>query len=136
MCFSLAVSAVSSFFAQVIGFYLFFICLAMIVQAQRFKKIMTEVLSHPGSLFICGATNILFALVVLVPHNLWVADWQVLITVIAWLALLKGLATLFFPEMFVSMFKNLMNKTGYHVWTWLWLLVSLYLIWMGLATSS
>ncbi|MBF8263965.1 MAG: hypothetical protein HW387_1630 [Parachlamydiales bacterium] len=136
MCFSLAVSAVSSFFAQVIGFYLFFICLAMLLQPQRFKKIMTEVLAHPASLFVCAATNILFSLVVLVPHNLWVANWQVLITIIAWLALLKGLVTLFFPERYVNMSKNLMSKQSYQVWTWVWLLIALFLVWMGLSTNT
>ena len=98
MCYSLSLTTVSSFFAQVIGFYIILMCLSMLLQPERFKKIMTTVLGHPASLFICSATNIIFALVILTPHNVWVASWPLLITLIGWLALVKGVGCLFFPE--------------------------------------
>lgn len=135
MCLSLSLASVSAFFAQVIGFYLIFICLSMLLQPQRFKKIMTEVLGHTASLFICSATNILSALVILVPHNIWVASWPLLITLIGWLGLIKGVFSLFFPEKYIEMTKNLLNKTGYQIWTGFWLLLGIYLAWMGIAQS-
>ena len=135
MCMSLSLSALSIFFAQVIGFYILFMSLSMLLQQQRFKKIMTDILGHQASLFICGTLNILFGLVILVPHNMWVAGWPVLITMIGWLTLLKGAATLFFPERYIKLAKNLMDKTGYQIWCWVWLLIGIYLIWMGYAQN-
>lgn len=135
MCYSLSLTTVSSFFAQLIGIYLVLICLSMLIQPERFKKIMNIVLGHPASLFICSATNILFALVILIPHNIWVASWPLLITIIGWLTLLKGILGLFFPEKYVKLSLKLMEKSGYQIWTWIWLLISLYLVWMGISVS-
>lgn len=135
MCLSLSLSAVSAFFAQIIGFYLIFMCLAMILQPQRFKKTMTDLMSHPASIFICSTMNILFGLFILVPHNMWVAGWPLLITLIGWLVLLKGIAGFMFPEKYINMAKNLISKTGYQIWAWVWLLIGLYLVWMGLSVS-
>lgn len=132
MCYSLSLMTVSSFFAQVIGFYIILMCLSMLLQPERFKKIMTTVLGHPASLFICSATNIIFALVILTPHNVWVASWPLLITLIGWLALVKGIGCLFFPEKYVKIAVSLMKKPTFQIWTWIWLLIGLYLVWMGL----
>jgi hypothetical protein len=131
----MSLSSLSAFFAQVIGFYLIFMCISMLLQPQRFKKIMTDLLGHSASLFICGAMNILFGLIILVPHNIWVTGWPVLVTIIGWLTLAKGAITFFFPEKYLKLAKNLMDKTGYQIWSWIWLLIGLYLVWMGLAQS-
>jgi uncharacterized membrane protein len=135
MCYSLTIATVSSFFAQLIGFYLVLICLAMLLQPERFKKMMNIVLGHPASLYICSATNIIFGLTILIPHNIWVASWPLLITIIGWLTLLKGVFSLYFPEKYLKMFVKLMEKPGYQIWTWFWLFIGLYLAWMGLAQN-
>jgi len=135
MCYSLSIATVSSFFAQLIGIYFVLICLSMLVYEDRFKKIMNNIMGHPASLFICSATNIIFALVILIPHNIWVASWPLLITLIGWLTLLKGIIGLFFPERYVKMSMDLMEKTGYKIWTWIWLLIGLYLVWMGFSVN-
>jgi uncharacterized membrane protein len=135
MCYSLSLATVSSFFAQVIGIYLVLICLSMLIHPERFKKIMDVIVSHPASLFICGVTNIIFGLVVLIPHNIWVASWPILITIIGWLAFLKGVVTLFFPEKYSKIVGKMFKKPGYHIWTWIWLLIGIYLVWMGLAQN-
>lgn len=131
MNFSTTHLTVSSFFAQVIGIYLILICLAMLLQHHRFKKIMTEIIGHPASMFICSATNIIFAVVILVPHDLWVANWHVLITIIGWLTLIKGVAGLYFPDKYAEICKKFMATRGYQIWTWIWLLIGLYLVVMG-----
>jgi len=131
MCYSLSLTTVSSFFAQVIGFYLIFICLSMLLHPERFKKIMTAIQTHPASLFLCSALNIIFALTILTPHNIWVTGWPLLITLIGWRTLAKGVLSLFFPEKFVKMTAYLMKKNTFKIWTGIWLLIGLYLAWMG-----
>lgn len=132
MNYSVTLATVSSFFAQLIGFYLVLICVSMLLQPERFKKIMNTVLGHPASLFICSAINIIFALAILIPHNIWVAGWPMLITLIGWLTLLKGVFGLYFPEKYLKMIVKLMEKPAFQIWTWFWLLIGLFLAWMGL----
>lgn len=135
MCYSLSINAVSAFFAQVIGFYLIFMCLAMLLRPQAFKKVMTDLMSHQASLFICATLNIIFGLVILVPHNIWVAGWPVLVTIIGWLTLLKGAFSFFVGDKYFNVVKKLLDKSGYQIWCWIWLLIAIYLVWMGLAQN-
>ena len=54
----------STFYAFVIGSYLFLVSLAMLVNQQRCKKIMTELLHDHPLLCLTGSLSIIFGLVI------------------------------------------------------------------------
>ncbi len=126
----------STFFAFVIGSYLFLVSLAMLVHQQRFKKIMADTLSDHPLLALTGCLGIIFGLVIVTTHNYWVSDWPLLITLVGWFSLLQGIARLFAPNEFAKMCKQFHAKMGYYLVTWIWLLIGLYLIWAGFASSN
>lgn len=121
----------SIYFAQVIGLYLVIISLATLIRHERFKKIVHEFLASAPLIAISGGLGVMIGLIILVPHHLWVAKWPVIITIIGWIALLQGIQRLFFPESFVKWMKNLMDKKGPLLWSWVWFLVGCYLVWAG-----
>lgn len=127
-------SCISIFLAQVVGLYVFFMSLAMLVHHQRFKKIMNEFLGHAPSLTLTGGLGLILGLLILSCHNVWVSDWPVLITLIGWLVLIQALMRLFFPDSFVKMSKDLMKGSGYSIWCWIWLLLGIYLVWVGFSS--
>lgn len=121
----------SIYLAQVIGLYLVIVNLSLLVHAQRFKKISSDFLMHPGFIVVSGCISTLLGLLILVPHHLWVAKWPVIITIIGWIVLLQGLARLFAPNAFVRFSKELLEKKGFLLLSWVWFLVGLYLVWAG-----
>ncbi len=121
----------SIYLAQVIGLYLVIVNLSLLVHAQRFKKISYDFLMHPGFVVISGCFSVLLGLLILVPHHLWVAKWPVIITIIGWVVLLQGLVRLFTPNAFVKYSKELLEKKGFLLLSWVWFLVGLYLVWAG-----
>ncbi|MFH1412998.1 MAG: hypothetical protein ABIG10_03170 [bacterium] len=46
-------------------------------------------------------------------HNVWVSGWTVLITIIGWIAFIKGLFALLLPEQFVKIAKLKIKKSEY-----------------------
>ena len=40
-------------------------------------------------------------------HNIWVKNWQIIITILGWLSLIKGLSLLFMPELVKKYTKNI-----------------------------
>jgi hypothetical protein len=98
---------------------------------QRFKKIMTEFLGSQPMLTLTGTLGIIFGLLIVVSHNIWTSNWVVLVTLIGWFIFLQGILRLFFPATFVKWVKHLVDKTGFQVWSWMWLLIGLFLIWIG-----
>lgn len=125
----------SIFLAQVIGCFVFLVSLAMLVHQQRVKKTMQDFLGSHTMVAFSGNLSILLGLLVVLSHNVWVSDWPVLITLIGWFVLLQGLMRVFFPDSFAKMMKDLMAKSGYTFVTWVWLLIGLYLIWVGFSLS-
>ena len=121
----------STYLAFVIGSYLFITSLAMLANQNRFKKVMTEFLANQPLLTLSGAMGIIFGLLIVAAHNVWVADWVLLITLIGWFTLLQGIVRMFFPSHFIKMAKELHTKVGYWLITWIWLLIGIYLIWAG-----
>ena len=124
MCFSI-------FLAQVIGIYLFLVSLAMLVHQQHGKKVIHEFLANHSLIALSGGLSLMIGLLLVVSHNIWVAKWPVVITIIGWLTLIQGCARIFIPDAFVKFMKDLTHNKGYLLMSWIWLLVGLYLIWMG-----
>jgi hypothetical protein len=86
----------SLFFAQFWGvFYLVFGSL-FIITRQLGKTI--EMTEDKSFVISTGYTSLLMGLVTLLLHNVWVFDWRVIITVLAWGTFLKGISKIGFPE--------------------------------------
>ena len=125
----------SIFLAQVIGCYLFLMSLAMLIHQQRFKKTMSDYLGNATLITLTGAVSLAVGLLIVVDHNIWVPDWQVIITLIGWVLLLRGLMRLFIPEAYVKMSKDMLGKTVHTLMCWVRLFVGIYLIWAGFSQA-
>lgn len=87
----------SIFFARFIGFYLVIVLVALLLNYSRFKDIALKT-STPNRTFITGVCSLIFGLVVVLLHNVWEWDWRVLITLIGWLSLIKGVVRIYFTD--------------------------------------
>lgn len=121
----------STFLAQVIGWYLFLTSLAMLFNQAHFKKVMTDFFGNQPLMTLAGAIGTILGLLIVITHNVWVSDWPILVTIIGWLTLLQGAFRLFFPAAAVQYAKNLQAKLGFVLISWIWLLVGVYLIWIA-----
>ena len=124
----------SIFCAQVIGLYLFLVSLATLVHQQRCRKTAAEFSTNHALVCLTGGLNLLFGLIIVVMHNIWVAQWPVLITIIGWLLVIQGVLKIFFPDTHARYSKNLLAKSGFTLLNWIFLIVGIYLVWMGFAS--
>ncbi len=129
-------SCISVFLAQLIGIYLFIVSLAMLVHQQRYKKVMTDFLANPALISLSGGLGVIIGLLIVLCHNIWISDWPVLVTLIGWFILLQGIARIFFTGRFIKAMKDIMTKSCYLIWCWVWLLLGLYLIWVGFGSNG
>lgn len=121
----------SMFFAQMIGFYLVIASLGTLIHHQRYRKISHEFLGNPALVAISENLSLIFGLMILVLHHVWVANWPVLITIIGWILVLRGVLAIFFPIRYMAYSKYLLERKGFLLVAWVSLLVGLYLLWLG-----
>ncbi|MGG0725286.1 hypothetical protein [Bacillus mycoides] len=62
---------------------------------RELKKLVVE---DRGFGIMYGFLSIFLGLGTVIQHNVWALNWQGLITLIAWLALLKGIYVIAYPE--------------------------------------
>ncbi len=127
-------SCISIFLAKVIGVFLFLVSLAMLLHQARHKKLMSDFLADHSLLNFSGVIAIILGLLILGCHNVWVSDWPLLVTLIGWIVLLLGVWRIFFPDSYSKTMRDMMTHTGYLIWSWVWLLIGLFLIWVGFTT--
>ena len=60
--------------------------------------------------FSMGALVLILGLLMLQFHNIWVRDWPVLVTIIAWITTLKGATAMLFPNALIKMANNYPNN--------------------------
>ncbi|MFX0203457.1 MAG: hypothetical protein ACFFCW_45740, partial [Candidatus Hodarchaeota archaeon] len=51
-----------------------------------------------GFVFLSGWVLLALGLITIILHNVWVADWRVIITITGWASIFKGITRMGFPE--------------------------------------
>ena len=122
----------SAFLAALIGSYLVITSAASLTHLQTAKKVAHDFLADLPLLMLSGGISVFLGLILTIGHNIWIRSWPVVITLIGWFLLLQGVYRLFSPDHFTKSFKTLVMSNGRLVfWCWAWLLIGLYLFWMG-----
>src|SRR5262245_7126662 len=97
----------SPFLAKWLGFYLVIVGLATIWNRERMPMIIDDLIQSSPYTLLTGAISVLFGLFLILIHNVWVMNLSVLITIIGYLSLFRGLLHLFFPEVIPGIAKML-----------------------------
>ncbi len=84
--------------AWLIGPTLVIVGLAILIQREYYRDMVERFFNDPQDYFFSGVGSLVIGLAIITTHNLWVADWRVIITVIGWAALFKGAARILFPQ--------------------------------------
>src|SRR5436309_2872906 len=87
----------SLFLAQLIGPVMLVIGLAVFANQRGFRDLAEEFMASRALLFLSGLLIMPVGLAIVLTHNVWTADWRVLITIFGWLNLIGGAVRLFGP---------------------------------------
>lgn len=88
----------SIFLARVLGLYCFIVSMVLFYNRQSVKAMIMEMVSQRAVFFLVAIITLIFGILLVVSHNIWVLGWPVVITLMAWVALLSGVIRLAFPD--------------------------------------
>ena len=92
---------ISIFLAKFWGWYLIIFFVVLSFNPKRIKQIFDDMRDQKFAI-LAAFLAIIVGLINILLHNVWEADWRLIITIIGWLALLLGLLLLSFPKWVVS----------------------------------
>jgi hypothetical protein len=87
----------SLFLARLIGPVMLVVGLAVFANPRGFREMSEEFLASRALMFLAGLIIMPAGLAIVLTHNIWTADWRVLITVFGWLCAIGGALRLFGP---------------------------------------
>ena len=119
-------------FARVLGPFLMISCGAAAVRASDMRPLVTGFGANPVWPWITGAFTLVGGLIVVALHQCWRGAAAVVVSVMGWLVVLRGLLLLAFPTAFMSMANSMLAASA--LWRTVcvcFALVGLYLTYVG-----
>lgn len=96
--------------AKMFGVYLVVMALAIFRSKERLTQGAAAIIDNPGLCLLTGAFTTLLGCWLVFTHNIWVTSWPVIITLIAYLTLIKGIAYLLAPGLIANTANMLSGK--------------------------
>lgn len=87
----------SIFLAKFWGWYLLLFFVILSFNPTRIKQIF-EYLKDPKFAVLSSFLAIIIGLLNILFHNIWEADWRIIITLLGWIALAKGVVMFIAPQ--------------------------------------
>lgn len=89
---------VSLFLAKLMGIYLLIIGLAYFIKREFLRVVLEDFYKSPALIALGSIFNIILGLLIILNHNIWEFSWKIMITIIGYLSLVKGILHLYFPQ--------------------------------------
>jgi putative exporter of polyketide antibiotics len=122
------------FLSRLIGLYCILVALSMITRRQATVETVTALLHNPSLMLILGVTTLVAGLAMVLAHNIWSGSaLSVIVTLIAWITLIKSLLFLFLPpEMEAALFlRQLHYQQLFYLYGAISLVLGVYLTYGG-----
>ncbi len=88
----------SIFLARLLGPILLVAGISILFNPRAFRTMLTEVVGSLTLVYLFGLIDLAAGLAIILTHNVWVVNWRLLITLIGWLMLLRGVARTLIPD--------------------------------------
>lgn len=74
------------------------VALMFLLRPSELRELKLAVIEDRGMRFMYAFASIFLGLATVLVYNIWEANWHTIITVLAWLCLLKGIYLVVYPE--------------------------------------
>ncbi|MDP1604150.1 MAG: hypothetical protein Q8M03_12900 [Legionella sp.] len=117
--------------AHVIGLYLIIMAIIMIARADYYRGMLGKLQGDSGIIPVSASFGLVLGLIMVVIHNTWIWDTEILITIVSWIILIKSILWLSFPEKMVAIAKVIYSGKLYYVMATIAVLIGLALLTHG-----
>ncbi|MGB7547527.1 MAG: hypothetical protein WBM14_07255 [Terracidiphilus sp.] len=127
------------YLSRLIGLYCVLVVPSMIVRREATVDTVSALLHSQSTMFVLGFIAITAGLAMVLAHNLWSGGaLTVVVTVVGWLTLIKGLLFLYLPSEAEAEFllRWLRHPQLFYVCMAPSLLIGIYLTWAGFTAKS
>jgi len=94
---------------QILSLVYLVIGIGILLNPDFYKKLFEEFIKNTFALYLGGVMALVVGYLILAFHNTWTKDWSVIITIVGWIALIKGIVILVQPKMMIILSKAILK---------------------------
>lgn len=101
--------------AQILEFAGLFVVLfgiGFIVSGRHYLRLLDAIKNNSAILLTFGGLNLIIGYLIVTNYNTWIWDWTIIVTIIGWMALLKGMVIMVFPTFHLQIADWSLNVLG------------------------
>ena len=122
----------SIFLAQLLGPCFLVIGVGLMLNGEGYRAMAREFLKSRPLIYLAGLLAIAPGLAVVLVHNVWTADWRVIITIFGWLGFIGGAFRILFPQQVTQVGERILDsRVGLYVPSIITLLLGAVLSYYG-----
>jgi len=122
---------ISLFLAKFFGVYLVVMGLFVAMRPKDVAKLTNGLKSNIVLRYMAGIMALIFGLVLVLLHNVWLGTWEVAITILAWGSLIKGILILLLPDHFFKLAHGFGAHKNYNLSSAIVIVLGIYLAYIG-----
>jgi vacuolar-type H+-ATPase subunit I/STV1 len=104
---------------------------------RDFYRMLSDDMSKNAALtFLMGFVTVIFGFLIVHYHNLWGRNWTVLITMIGWLSLMKGILIIILPKFIQRLSGPFLTDKGLKIISYILLSIGLLFGYFGFVRGS
>lgn len=117
---------------QFIGIIYLAVGIGILINPDFYKKMITHFTEDAAAIYLGGLAALAIGFLLVSFHNIWVMNWSVIITIVGWAALIKGLFLLILPTKAVKLCKAFKEmKKLLKIWSVVVIILGVLLCWLG-----
>ena len=106
----------SIFIAKILGSFYLLVGFGFLINADYYRKVYNDIIKSSSHVFLWSPLTFVVGFLLVYYHNIWVKDWTVIITIVGWIALIKGILLIVFPKSLIDFSKSFLKKKECMAW--------------------
>jgi len=85
--------------AKILGILYTILGVGILVNRRTYPQAVDDFFNNTGLTLLGGLVTVIIGLVIVAFHNVWPGHWSLIITILGWLALIKGAVLIIRPQL-------------------------------------
>jgi uncharacterized membrane protein len=110
--------------------------LGAFLSADYYRKIANDLFSNSALVYVTGFITVIIGFLIVIYHNRWAKSWIVVITILGWLAMLKGICLMAFPQFVHTLSERMLTDSGAKIFPYAALCLGLLFAYFGFVSPA
>jgi hypothetical protein len=101
-----------------------------------YHKITDDLFSNSALIYVTGFITVIIGFLIVTYHNRWTKSWVVLITILGWLAMVKGICLIAIPQFVHTLSERMLIDSGAKIFPYAALCLGLLFAYFGFVAPA